>query len=183
MIRILRHIRPLLSRLKRAEDGLATMEAAMLFPVLVCLVFGIYDIGHGIILNQKVVASAHIAADLLARKPVVSETDIEDAVEAARLSIDPYDRDAFGIDIVSIEFGRRDAPGTVWRRTYGMAASPALPAAADGLGYEGEGVLAVTTYYKYEPYFYRMIFSNITMKEVSYLRGRKSSIIRHEDMI
>lgn len=173
----------LFSRFGKSDDGLATMEAAMLFPVLFCLVFGIYDLGHGIILNQKVVAAAHIAGDLLARKPAVSETDIADAVEAARLSIDPYDRDDFGIDIVSIQFGEDDVPETVWRRTYGMTESANLPASADGLGFEGEGVLAVTTNYKYEPYFYRMIFSSVTMKEVSYLRGRKSSIIRHEDMI
>gem|GEM_PF-301290 len=176
-------IRRALTRYRRDDEGLAALEAVMLFPIMVSMVFGLYDLGHAIILNQKVVSACHIAADLLARKPAVSDADIQDAIEAAKLAVDPYDRAEFGIDIASILFNEDDDPTVLWRETEGMNANANIPSQATGLGLEGEGVLAVTATYAYTPFFYKMLFNDIKMQEVSFLRGRKTSVIRHEDMI
>ena len=110
-------IRNLIRKYKSNETGLAAVEAAMLFPVLFTLTFGIYDLGHGILVNQKVVTASHIAGDLLTRKAIVSDTDIQDAVEAAKLAIDPYIRTPIGIDIASVEFTDDDNGDVIWRYT------------------------------------------------------------------
>ena len=67
--------------------GLALAEAALLFPVLVSLTFGIYDLGHAIVLNQKVISAAQICADLLARERSVDSTEVNQAIAAARLAV------------------------------------------------------------------------------------------------
>jgi hypothetical protein len=159
------------------------IEAVMLIPIMVSLVFGLYDLGHGILINKKTVSAAHIAGDLIARKNVVSDADLAEAIEAAKLAIDPYDRGYFGIDIASITFQDEDTPSILWRETQNMQPNPDIPSDAIGLGFEGEGVLAVSVTYQYTPLFYKMFFERIEMKEVSFLRGRKTSVIRHEDQL
>lgn len=176
-------LRSKISAYRREDDGLAALEAALLFPILVVMCFGVVDIGHGIIINQKVTSASHMAADLLARKAAVSDQDIEDAVEAAKLAIDPYDRQPFGIDIASVEFTADDDGEVVWRYTENSTENENAVANSIGLGKKGEGVMVVMVKYEYTPYFYKMFFDNIKMTEFSYLRGRKSGVVRHEDMI
>lgn len=176
-------LREKIKSFRKDESGLAMLEAALLAPLGITLVFGVYDLGHGILINQKAISATHIAGDLLARKPAIDDIDVADAIEAAKLAIDPYSRDNFGIDIVSVEFIDEDNPAAVWRVTENMNENAdAVPSSA-GLGDEGEGVIVVTTTYNYTPFFFKTFFNEIEMKEVSYLRGRKSSVVRHEDMI
>lgn len=173
----------LFKKYKKNEEGLAAVEAAMLFPILFTMIFGIYDLGHGLLINQKVVAASHIAGDLLARKAAVSDTDIQDAVEAAKLAVDPYSRASFGIDIASVQFSGDSDGSVIWRYTKNSEENLNAVADSIGLGADGEGVLVVTLKYEYTPFFYKMFFGSIKMTEISFLRGRKSAVIRHEDMI
>ena len=168
---------------RKDESGLAMLEAALLAPLAITLIFGVYDLGNGILMNQKTISAGHIAADLLARKPAVDSIDVADAIEAAKLAIDPYSREDFGIDIVSVEFIDDETPAAIWRVTENMNENAAAVPNSVGLGKEGEGVIVVTATYSYKPFFFQTFFSEIQMKEVSYLRGRKTSVIRHEDMI
>lgn len=165
----------------RNDRGLAFIESAFILPLFVLMVMGTFDIGQALILNQKVSAASHMAADLITRQGYVSEELIDDTVEAARLVIDPFDRQPFGLDIVSIEFDNNDNPQTVWRRTTNMPADNTLPDDADGLGFSGEGVVAVTAVYQYEPFATGVFTGTFTMTETAYLRGRRNSIIRMEE--
>lgn len=158
------------------DEGMALVEGAFFLPVLITMMFSMYDIGNGIIIKQKVLASAHTAADLIARKMEVKQNDVDQAVEGAKLALEPYP-DNIGIDIVSIKFGSSDAPATLWRRTYNMNADTRLPQEADGLGVEGEGVIAVTVRYTYRPVFSGIILSDIAMQETAFLRGRRASVV------
>ncbi len=158
------------------DRGMALVEGAFFLPVLMTMMFSMYDIGNGIIIKQKLLASAHTAADLLARKMEVRQGDVDQAVEGARLALQPYP-DNIGIDIVSIKFGSSNAPATLWRRTYNMPADTSLPQDADGLGVEGEGVIAVTVRYTYRPMFAGILLSDMDMQETAYLRGRRSSVV------
>ena len=65
-----------LSRWIKEEDALAGTEAAMIFPVMLVLFLGLFDVGNGILANQKTIRASQIVADLVARKNVVSGTDV-----------------------------------------------------------------------------------------------------------
>lgn len=158
-------------------SGLALIEGAMLLPILLTILFGMYDIGHAIILNQKVVSSAHVASDLITRKVAVDAYDISESISAARLVLDPYDTEPWGIDIVSIEFDEDEVPFTIWRETVDMTAIVNLPANAEGLGLEGEGVVAVAVAYDYDPFFSGGVLGAFRMTETAFLRGRRSATV------
>jgi len=163
------------------NDGLATIESAILLPIMIVILMGMYDIGQAIIINQKVTAASHMAADLITRKTVIEDTDLDDAYGVAKLIIDPYDRDLLGIDIVGIKYDDDDDPEEKWRTQYNMSANVNLPSRASGLGVDGEGLVAVSTTYKYKPFFTSPLTGDLVMEETSYLRGRKNSFVRYEE--
>ena len=162
----------------RDTRGLAMTEAALILPMMFVLLFGLFDLGQAMIIDQKVTAAAHVASDLITRKSLVSQTELDNAVGGAQLVIDPYDRNLLGIDIVGIQFDDEDSPVILWRHTHNMTANPDLPADADGLGVEGEGVVAVTVKYDYTPRFVGKIFDVFEMRETAFLRGRRTSVVK-----
>ncbi len=163
------------------KRGLATIESAILLPIMVVLLMGMFDIGQAIIINQKVTAASHMANDLITRKTLVTDDDLNDAYGGALMVIDPYDRDALGMDIVGILFDDDDDPEEKWRTTFNMDMNTNLPDSASGLGVDGEGLVAVSTTYTYSPFFSSPIIGDIIMEETSYLRGRKNSFVRYEE--
>ena len=162
------------------EDGAAAVELALIFPILMTLLFGMIDIGTGLVVNKKVVASAHIAAGLLARELIVSTSDLDEAEIAAQLALNPYPRDSFGIDVASIRYDEDNEPELIWRETRGMEPNANAELRAVGLGVEGEGVLVVSVHYVYEPNFSGFITGDIDMYEVAVVRGRRSAFIDRE---
>ena len=158
--------------------GLAMTEAALILPMMFVLLFGLFDLGQAMIIDQKVTAAAHVASDLITRKSLVTEGELDNAVGGAHLVIDPYDRNLLGVDIVGIQFDDEDSPVVLWRRTDNITPDPSLPSAADGLGVEGEGVVAVTVLYTYTPRFVGKIFDVFEMRETAFLRGRRTSVVK-----
>jgi len=163
------------------KRGLATLESAILLPIMIVILMGMFDIGQAIIINQKVTAASHMAADLITRKTVIDGDDLSDAYGVAKLIIDPYDRDLLGIDIVGIKYDDDDDPEAIWREQYNMSPNTNLPSSASGLGVDGEGLVAVSTTYTYKPFFANPLTGDIVMEETSFLRGRKNSFVRYEE--
>lgn len=164
------------------ESAVAAMEAVLIFPVMIIMIFGIMDIGNGLLINKKLISASQVASDLIGRQLTVTDSDINDIVIAARLSLQPFSTDSFGIDIAGIRFDPDSGdPAEEWRDTVGMAPNGDAVASAAGLGDPGEGVVAVTVQYTYEPYFSGYFINTINMQEISYVRGRKSSFVARED--
>lgn len=165
----------------KGREGLSAPETAMIFPILLTFLLGIYEIGMGVMSNQKAIRASQITADLLSRERSVSNADITEALEAARQAVLPLDDTHLGIDVVSVEYGIDSAGNetidTLWRETQNMNADTAVLTDLSGLGDSGEGALAVVVKYKYEPIFSNFLFDTIEMREVAFVRSRKSSVI------
>lgn len=159
------------------ERGTAFTEAVILMPVLVTMLMACYDLGQGITTNQKVIGASQIMGDLIARDRSVDMAMIDDIVTAGELAIQPYPTTPFGYDIVSIEFDVDGSPMVLWRVTENMGENDDAVASTEGLGAPGEGVLIVTTSYDFDPFFTNFIVDKIAMREVAFLRGRRSSTI------
>mgnify|MGYP001072841867 CR=1 FL=1 len=158
-------------------DGVAAVEAALIMPVMVLMLLGAFDVGRGILMNQKVINSSQIGADLIARNMFVDMDIVDETIEASRLSLEPYDTSTFGIDIVSIEFDEDQNPEVLWRETRNMSANNASVNSTAGMFPEGEGVIIVTVQYRYEPTFGDVITGDINMQEVAFARGRRSPTV------
>lgn len=163
------------------DGGMAAAEAALILPLLMIFLVGVFEIGMGISSNQKTIRASQIVADLLSRERVVNGGDIAEAFEAARQAILPLDDSNLGIDVVSVEF-EEDSSGneqinTLWRETQNMNADAFVVNDMSGLGGPGEGALGVVVTYEYRPLFSSFMVGRIDMREVSFVRSRKSSVI------
>jgi len=159
--------------------AVAAMESALIFPILMTLLFGVVDVGTGVMINTKVNTATQLAADLLARQNMADNDDIQEARLAAEAALMPYfEASNFGIDIAGIQFDGEEAiPTERWRDTVGMNANTSAVGDADGLGLEDEGVVIVTVQYTYTPRFGEFITGDMVMREVAFVKGRDSSFV------
>lgn len=162
------------SRYARDESGVSIIEFAILFPVLLSMLMAVYDLGQGIIVNQKTVAASQVIGDLITRYETVDTALIADIVNAGELSLAPYSIATFGYDIISVEFDEDGDPIVLWRVSENMEENEDAPERTIGLGEEGEGVVMVSIVYEYIPFFSTFVVDSIQMTEQSFLRGRKS---------
>ena len=167
------------------QKGASVIEAAFILPVLVTIMFGFIDIGSAISVRQKVINSSQIAGDLIARERTLTTPEATQAMEAALLAIDPFDRQEFGIAIIGIRFDDTETAGEpdpqpeeIWRETLGTVDVPASAISnAEGLGVFNEGIIIVVSQYRYVPPFTNTLFPEYVFQEISYFRGRRNSFI------
>ena len=163
----------------RNEDGVAALEAAFVFPILLVLLLGVLDMGRGIMCNQKTIRASQVVADLVTREVSVDENGISEAINAGTLALLPYDDTNLAFDVISVRFPADDEAEIVWQETRNMTATPqdqiierVLPLAA-----AGSGVVMVVSEYLYEPIFAGFVVNQIPMQEVAFARGRRSSVV------
>ena len=168
-------------RYAEEERGVAYLETVILFPVLITLLMGVYDLGQGILLNQKTIGASQIIGDLVARDRSVTMTTLTDMIRAGELAYEPYSTQDFGYDIASVEFDADGEPVVLWRVTENMDPNDDAVASTEGLGAAGDGMIVVTTVYEYNPYFAHSVIGDINMEEVAFLHGRKSATITCDD--
>lgn len=159
------------------EDGIAMMEAVMLFPPMLTLLLGTFDLGNGIVLSQKTITASQVAADLVSRNRTMDSTNLADIIEGSKLAFEPYGVATYGVDIVSVEFDQNRHPVILWRETQNMSANHEALESVDGVFDEGEGLVIVTVVYQYTPQFARIFSGDIALTEVAFTRGRRSSTV------
>lgn len=174
-------LRRMFRRWSKDDGGNIVIETAMLFPLLMTMLMGAFDAGQGLLINKKLISAGHIASDLIARERSLTDDMRDEYIEAARLSLEPYPLDSFGIDIAGIRFIGEDATPTVqWRDTVDMDPVENIETLAAGLGKEDEGVVAVTVVYTYQPRFSNIIVDPVEMRETAFVRGRVASFVQRE---
>ncbi len=164
----------------KQEDGIAALEAAYVFPILLTLLLGVFDLGNAILANQKTIRASQIVGDLITRDRIVSSADIDEAILAGGLAIFPFDNSSFGVDIVSIRFEEDDEMDVVWRETRNMTGISNLAERTETLAEEGNGVVIVTVEYLFEPLFAGFIVNQVPMQEIAFTRGRRSAVVCRE---
>ena len=107
---------------------------------------------------------------------------MNEAITAARLSLQPYvtsDTD-FAVDIISVQYDADNEPQELWRETRNMLEQEDLLEKTEGLGMAGEGSVAVSVLYRYQPTFGSVVINQINMRETAFARGRRSAIVERE---
>lgn len=167
----------LFCRWKRDDSAIASIESALIFPVMLLILVGIYDLGNAILVNQKVIRASQIVADLVTREGIASEEIISEAVEAGRLAFEPFSADSYGVDIVSIRFDEDADSDIVWRETVNMPPVVNVLGRVASLATEDEGVVMVSVMFKYEPLISGFAIDSIDMLETAFTRGRSKSVV------
>lgn len=170
------------ARWVRETEAVATVEAALVFPILLTILLGTFDMGNGILANQKTIRASQIVADLVTRNMTVDAAEIEEAITAGELAFEPLDASSYGVDIVSIRFDEDAEPEIVWRETTaGMAQNNNVLTDVASLAEADNGVVVVTVAYKFEPVFAGFVLDEMPMRETAFARGRRSAVVNMEE--
>jgi Flp pilus assembly protein TadG len=167
-------------RWRDESHAVASIESALVFPVMLLLLVGVYDLGNAILVNQKTIRASQIVADLVTRENIMTDDLLFEAVEAGRLAFAPLSSDSYGIDIVSIRFDENSDSEVVWRETVNMTPLSDVLGKVDSLASPEEGVVVVSVVYNYEPLISGFAISAIGMRETAFSRGRSKSVITRE---
>jgi Flp pilus assembly protein TadG len=169
-------------RAKQADDsGLAAVEAAMIFPILMTMLLGTFDLGNGILSNQKVIRASQVVADLVTRDMSIDAAGIDESINAGELALNPFPTDTFGVDIVSLRFDGEAEPIIVWRETRNMSENANVFTDVAALAEENSGVVEVTVRYLFEPVFSGFVVGDIQMVEKAFARGRRSAVVNLDE--
>ena len=169
-----------LKRWAREDDAVAAVEAALIFPIMLTLLLGTFDMGNAILANQKAIRASQVVADLVTRDRSIDASGLDEAVEAGELAFTPMDAITYGVDVVSIRFDEDENAEIVWRETRNMPENSTVLTDVASLAEANGGVVVVTVQYIFEPTFADFVVGTIGMQEKAFARGRKSAVVAYE---
>jgi Flp pilus assembly protein TadG len=108
----------------RDDRGVAAVEFALIFPVMLTLMFGMASLTEQMVATQKIESVAHTLADLAAAKtgggdeigqPAITDSDVKDLFKAAELLISPLPASKLKIDIYQVGIFGTTSRTTMYR--------------------------------------------------------------------
>ncbi|QCI80070.1 pilus assembly protein [Hankyongella ginsenosidimutans] len=176
------------SALRGNESGMAVVEFALLVPFLSLSVLMTADAALLIMATQKVARTAATMADLTAQSEAgTSEAQMSDALEAARILMQPGNLDEDGRVYVTAVQGGASGIGNfiLWQRcTGGLTTEKSQLSNATNRDVELPGgilldqnqlVIVAEAYLDYTPIFPNAVFKQQTIRQVAVARPRNLS--------
>jgi Flp pilus assembly protein TadG len=154
--------------------GTATMEFALVAPLLLTLWIGIIELSNAHIVGRKAAAGAQAAADLVAQRDLVTPAGLADINAAVNAILAPYPTAGnIGVDIASIETDNDGNLTVGWRFTQGniQAGGGGIPGVVQNLVTTNDSVIVANLAYLHQPAL-ALVFGNITFNEAAYARPR-----------
>jgi len=161
------------------SSGMIAVEFALVLPIMVALLFGAFDMGSALVINQKAIAASQMMADLASRTVALTQDELDDIVFSGQQAMRPYSLATFSYSILSIQYADDEddpVPGVCW--DYGpIETTQAMLDSTVPWAAPGEGLVVVTVDYDYEPIFATYLMDIINMREVAFARGRRSPVV------
>jgi Flp pilus assembly protein TadG len=164
----------------RDRSGLAALEFALIFPMMLLLFCGVVELVNLYNLDRKVVMATQSCADLITQEKTISDSKLNDIGRAVELVLDPFPGTGLSFRVTSVNFDPiNGAPSVGWQKTYGGFAGggPAPTASAANLGLPGESVVIVNLSYTYRPVFQNILPSSFPITELAAARPRRVRVI------
>lgn len=176
-----------LLRLARDQSGVAAIEAALTFPILILLFFGIVNIADYVANVNKVVTASSVVGDLVTRNDTtVTRASITDYFQAAELAIWPIPINTVRLEVAAY----RKTGGTIaatpqWRvmSTGGRDCDSVQTQPLTNLVDNGQDVIVSVACMNYVPPVVEFLginiigFRSINIREQMAMRPRKSNTI------
>ena len=103
------------------------MEAAIVFPVLIILFFGVSELSEGFIASRRVVAAAFTAADMVARLQTVSSSKLTALKSMIDETIKPLPVTSVGLVVTSVVADQNNVTTVAWSNALGPGVTAYAP--------------------------------------------------------
>lgn len=160
----------LIRRLLRDRRGTAGIEAGLVIPFMLLILFGMIELDQLVSADHKAVSAAQSLADLVAQETMHTTRSLEDIEALSATILEPLDYTGLSITIASVglETGT-GAPRLLWQFPVGSDPLPVVD--AQGLGDPGESVVMVRLAFHHRPRF-EMMLGEHDIAETAFARPR-----------
>jgi Flp pilus assembly protein TadG len=171
-----------LADLARNRRGLAAIEFALLFPMMLLLFCGIVEAINLYRVDRKVVQAAQSCADLVTQEKTIDSAKLGDIGRAVELVLEPYSATGLSFRVSSVVYDAVDGtPKLGWQqsiRGFSAGSAPDPTSKAVGLGLAGESVIIVDLAYAYTPVFSKILPESFSIIELAAARPRRVRVIQ-----
>ena len=173
-------------RLARSEDGVALIEFALVFPLLISLFLGMVEFSEAFAVSRKLSNAAATVSDLVAQMPSVTTNDLNDIAQVAETLMAPYGANNLGLVITSVEANADNTATTAgWSYVHGTGASARTGGSAvtlpTGLTEPNASVILAETTYQFRPTIGLYLTGVITLRGQAYFRPRSVEMVMKTD--
>jgi hypothetical protein len=171
-------------KLIRDARGVAAIEMAFIFPVMVILYLGLIDVTNFLQVNRRVTLTASTLADLVTQADsTITTADIDGIFESARAIFEPMAVE--GISLNLWDFRMQDgAPTKIWEYTNGTScgAEPTGGDDMESLMEDGNDIVVARVCYQQDAIIGTMFgASTIELDDELMLRPRQSTTLECTD--
>lgn len=166
------------------EKGVSAVEFALIAPVLVLIYFGCIELSLLMRADRRVTATAASLGDLTARLITVSDQDMQELFNAARVMMQPYSAEVARMRITSVVDNGDGQTRVAWSDGYNIDSytENANITVPEGLVPSPGSVIVAEVEFDYESRVGFVLDTSRTVKDVFYLRPRRvMSIPRVKD--
>jgi Flp pilus assembly protein TadG len=171
----------LLRRLSADPSATSAVEFAIMLPIMLVLFFGTAEFGEAITIDRKVGHVASALGDLVAQSKSLSETDMQNILDASASIITPYDSDKLSIIVSQVKIDDKGKATVDWSQARNATplaknASVTLPT---GVIKPSSYVIMTEAHYNYQPDLGYVLTGSLDLKGKFYLRPRLSSEVEY----
>jgi Flp pilus assembly protein TadG len=168
----------MLRHFRRDDAGVAAIEFALLFPVMLLLYFGTAEVTMAMISNGRASHVASVVGDLVTQMPSVTKTDMEDIFAVGNAIMKPLPTAPLKMRISSVTGDPKTGTPTIkWSKAQGFTplntgAASGFPA---GLLAPSESIVMAEVEYTFTSPIQQTLPKPLTFTGKYYIKPRRSS--------
>jgi Flp pilus assembly protein TadG len=179
---MIRAVRTFLRRWRDDRDGVSAIEFALIAPFMVALYLGAVEVSLALSIDRKITSAASALADLVAQDDVITDGEMSSIFTAGNAIVAPFDSGPMEVRISSVMMDSSGDVSVQWSDADGMPAltpggGVSMPA---GIMQTNRSVIMVEVRYSYETLFSELGVSQFDIREVFYLRPRRSLLVMRD---
>ena len=166
-------------RFLRDPRGLAAVEFALIFPLMIAFYLGAVETSNMLTANRRVTSVAYTAADITAQAISISDADMTDIFAASSAILRPFSVTPLSIRVSSVVANSSGVNKVWWSdgfQTAGLAENSTVTLPA-GLTSPGTSVIMAEVTYEYSSPISETVTETITFTDTAYLKPRRTSAV------
>ena len=169
-----------------ADDlGIALIEAALVFPLMFILFFGVSELCEGFIASRRVETAAFTAADIVGRFQTVNSTDLVALKSIVDETIKPFPVATVGLVVTSVVADENNLTTVAWSVALGPGVTAhtvnavlSLPA---GLTLPNSSVIVAQVTYTFQSTLSTLIVGGVLLGARAYQQPRFAQQVARSD--
>ncbi len=104
------------------RTGASAVEFALLLPLLLILLAGLADLGHGLAVRRKVTQMASTSGEMISMQTAWVSSDVSSILSGVSSILQPYDLDNLTILLCVVDIDKKGKATVAWSAAYGTTA-------------------------------------------------------------